>query len=453
MENFVKQEHLDGLPVINPHTAGIDVGSMLMSVAFTDREGQEWVFETNGFTHKLEFIVDKLQGEGVTDVAMEATGVYWMTLYDLLEDAGIKVTLINPGHYKNAAIQKTDIKECQWIHRYHACGIFRNSHIATDLFRELRGYVHERNIIQRQKSDVLNRIHRILTQMNVKVQHFISDIEGVGGMKLLRAMAGGETDSRQLLSLLDLERFKSSPEDLEDSLKGIYKECFINLLKLKLDEYDFLKSQMLQYEKYIETVLQKILQGEIPQKSEKKGEKGKKGKYVRKNEYHFDAKSYLTLILGTDLTAVEGLGEKVLLEILAVTGNDMSKWPTSQHFASYLGLAPRIRKSGGKNLGHDRKTNSNPASQAFRQAAHSIARSKSPLGQLYRTLAVRKGTRTAKKAVARKLSVLFYTLVKNKQSYDNSKIIEQEKKKQQNTIAKLNKLADKLGYTIQRKCA
>lgn len=147
-----------------------------------------------------------------------------MALYELLESEGVKVTLVNPQHFKNVDAQKTDVNDSQWLHQLHAHGLLRASHIAPELYRELRSYVHERNILQKQKSDTLNRIHKLLTRMNIKVQHLISDIEGVSGMCLLRAIAGGESDAEKLLSLININRLKSSKEDLLKSLKGVYKK-------------------------------------------------------------------------------------------------------------------------------------------------------------------------------------------------------------------------------------
>jgi hypothetical protein len=333
-----------GLPVLNYHTAGIDIGSMLMTVSYTGKDGCTYLFESNGFTVDLKALVKTLSDEEVTDVAMEATGVYWMSLYELLEDASIKVTLINPAHFKNVAAQKTDVNDSLWINQLHACGLLRNSHVATENFRELRHYIHERGVVQRQKSDTLNRIHRQLTLMNIKFQHLISDIEGVGGMQLLRAIASGESDPVKLLSLLNLKRFKASSEDLLKSLQGIYKEQFVNLLKMKLKEYDFYKEQMLEYDKLIEGVLKKIvvnvphevLHQENLQVKMEVDKKKLKTKYYRKNEYSFDVKSYLIQIFGVDLTAVSAFDEKMLLDIVGVVGVDLSKWSTPEKFVDYL---------------------------------------------------------------------------------------------------------------------
>ena len=448
-----------GLPVLNYHTAGIDIGSMLMTVSYTGKDGCTYLFECNSFTVDLKSLVKTLSEAGVTDVAMEATGVYWMSLYELLEDASIKVTLINPSHFKNVAAHKTDVNESLWINQLHACGLLRNSHIATDNFRELRNYIHERGVVQQQKSDTLNCIHRQLTLMNIKFQHLISDIEGVGGMKLLRAIASGVSNPVTLLSLLDLKRFKASSEELLKSLQGIYKEQFVNLLKMKLKEYDFYKEQMLVYDGLIEGVLKRIvvvvpcdfLQRENQQEGNETEKK--KPKYYRKNEYSFDVKKYLIKIYGVDLTAVKAFDEKMLLDIVAVVGCDLSKWSTPEKFVDYLCLSPRRKKSGGKFLGHEKRNVKNPATQAFRLAARSLWNSQTPFGVMYRRLFACKGKLTANKAVARKLARLFYILVTQKVEFDETLLERQKEEQEKREISKMKKMAKKLGFEVIKKAA
>jgi len=259
MEKQTKQKSDFQLAVIHHHTAAVDVGSMMMMVAYTDKEGNQRLLEVNAYTDDLEKFVEILKAAGIERVAMEATGVYWMALYELLERHGFKVTLVNPKHFKNVDAQKTDVKDCQWLQQLHAHGLLRSSHIAPELFRELRSYLHERNTLQNQKSDVLNRIHRLLTQMNIKVQHLISDIEGVSGMLLLQGIAQGITKPEELLSLIDVNKLKAEEEDLLKSLKGVYKKQYISILRNLLESYDFFKKQMKSYESLIEEVLQKIL--------------------------------------------------------------------------------------------------------------------------------------------------------------------------------------------------
>lgn len=417
---MIKKQTLAGqqpLAVINPHTAAIDVGSTLMMVSYTDLQGHQQLIETDGFTHSLHELAAVLKQAGVQQVSMESTGSYWMSLYGILEAAGFEVIVVNAGHFKNVAAQKTDVKDCQWLHQLHACGMLRASHIAPQLNRELRGYLHERNILQQQKSDTLNRIHRQLTLMNVKVQHLISDIEGVAGMKLLRAIAAGLKDPHALLALIYSKALKASPEDLLQSLEGIYDQQHITILARMLRMYDFYKEEMNEYEQLIESVLQKMLpmelDGQLPVIAAKKG-------MVRKNQYRINLKGYLEKMIGIDLTQIEGLQETTLLEIIAVTGIEMNKWPTSAHFTSWLNLTPCPSISGGKIIGYHKRVTHNKATQAFRLAAQTMWKNKGPLGKLYRRLAAQKGAKKAVKAVARKLAVIFYTLVKNKTPYNTN---------------------------------
>jgi transposase len=434
------------LAIINRHTAAIDVGSMLMMVAYTDAHGHQHLMETDGFTESLDELAKTLQGEGVTHVAMEATGVYWMALYEKLEQHGLVVTLINPQHFKNVDAQKTDVKDCQWLQQLHAHGLLRASHIAPELYRELKSYLHERNILQKQKSDTLNRIHRLLTQMNIKVQHLISDLEGVAGMKLLRAIALGISDPQELLSRIDVNKLKATNEDLLKSLRGCYKEQYLFILQHALKAYDFFKEQMKSYELKIEAVLKKLLpeneQGSTPVIARKKG-------LVRKNQYSINLKEYLRHITGVDITKIDGLDEITSLEIVSVTGIDMNKWPSADHFTSWLNLSPRPKISGGKILGHQKRFTNNKATQAFRMAAQSMWKHKGGLGQLYRRLSAQKGSKKAIKAIARKLAVIFYTIIKNNQEYDKSKMLIDSEKQQLKKITRLRQEAIKYGFTLQ----
>jgi len=222
------------LPVINFHAAGIDAGSTVMAVSCTDSLQNCYLLKTGCFTKDFRELSLLPASEGVKEVAMEATGVYRMSLYEMLEDVDIRMTLINPGRYKNPASLKTDENDSLRIHQYHSCGILRNARIAPEHYRELRNYIHERNAVQHQKSETLSRIQRLLTMMNIKLHHLISDMEGVGGMKILRAIASGITGAEKLVGLLNIKRFKASREDPISSLEGIYRVQFINLLKMKI---------------------------------------------------------------------------------------------------------------------------------------------------------------------------------------------------------------------------
>ena len=435
------------LEIINKQSGAIDVGSTMMMISYTDSEGKNHLIEANAYTDDLTEVAVHLKEAGVEKIGMEATGVYWMALYEILERHGIEVTLVNPKHFKNVAGQKTDVLDCQWLHQLHAYGILRASHIAPDIYRELRTYIHERNILQKQKSDTLNRIHKLLTKMNVKFQHLISDIEGVSGMSLLREIASGITNPENLLAQIDVTKLKADKADLIKSLKGIYSPSNIYILRKTLESYDFFKRQMKEYEILIESVLKKML----PPDSKK--EIKKKTSYVRKNQYSINVKEYLKRITGIDLTQIDGLDEICILEIISVTGLNLNKWPTADHFTSWLNLSPRKKITGGKVVGHQKRFTNNPATQCFRMAAQSMWHNKSSLGQLYRRLSYQKGSKKAIKAVARKLAVIFYHMLKNRQEYDPKRLQINNERQKMIKIDRLKREAAKYGLKLQNVAA
>ena len=433
------------LGIIYPNAAGLDVGSMKMMVSYPGACGVQTVEEFDAYTDDLHAMAKRLVGAGVTHVGMEATGVYWMAVYEVLEQHGIKVTLANARHYKNVAGHKTDVKDAQWLQQLHAHGLLRGSHIADEQYRELRTYIHERTVLQKSKSDTLNRIHKVLTQMNIKVQHIISDIEGVIGMQIIERIANGQTLSENILEGLDIKKLKATKEDLEKSLKGIFKPHYITVLRNQLASYHFYKNQMLKYETEIQELLKKML----PEQEKEIAVKAKTTK-ARKNQYHFNLKDYLHKIVGVDLTEIDGLEENTVLTIIAVVGLNMHKWATAEHFVSWLNLAARPRITGGKVIGHQKRFTNNPATQAFRMAAQTMWQNKGSLGHLYRRLSHTKGSKKAIKAVARRLAVIFYNMVKKQTSYDPKIVVLDEEKIKAKKIARLQKEAQKLGCRVER---
>jgi transposase len=433
------------LGLIYPKAAAIDVGSMEMFVAMPVKEGRTEVRTYKAFTEDLEQLGEELVAAGVERIAMEATGVYWMAVYEILEQRGIRVMLVNARHFKNTEAQKTDVKDCQWLQQLHAYGLLRSSHVAEENYRQLRTYVHERSLFQKQKADGLNRIQKVLTQMNLKVQHLVSDIEGVAAMKMLRKIAAGIQEPEQILEGVNIDLLKAKRSELIKSLKGHYKPHYIQVLRHQLELYDFMRQQMLAFENLIEAVLKKLLPvnetGGLPVI-------GHKSAKSRKNQYHFNLKEYLKQITRVDLTAIDGVDEITVLNVLSVTGLNMSKWPTANHFASWLNLAARPQKTGGKVIGHQKRFTHNPATQAFRVAAQSLWNSKTPLGYLYRRLSLTKGSKKAMKAVARKLAVIFYHLLDRKVDYDPSMMENNIAAQKEKRITRIMKEAAKYGYKL-----
>lgn len=444
MKENKKQPALQ-LGLIYPNAAAMDVGSMEMFVAMPVKDGISEVKTYKAYTEDLEQLGKELTAAGVNRIAMEATGVYWMAVYEILEQRGIHVTLVNAKHFKNTEAQKTDVKDCQWLQQLHAHGLLRASHVAEEKYRQLRTYIHERGILQDQKADSLNRIQKVLSQMNLKVQHLISDIEGVSGMKILRQIAAGIHDPEQILEMVDVHLLKAKRSELVKSLKGHYKPHYIQVLKHQLEMCDFVKQQMLVFETLIENVLKELLPKDEAGNSPVIGHKTMK---ARKNQYHFNLKDYLKHITQVDLTAIDGVEEITVLNVLSVTGLDLSKWPTAEHFASWLNLAARPKKTGGKIVGYEKRFTKNPATQAFRIAAQSLWNSKTPLGYLYRRLAVIKGSKKAIKAVARRLAVIFYHMLRKKVEYDSTIVAENIEIQKAKRIARIIKEAAKYGYKL-----
>jgi hypothetical protein len=265
-------------------------------------------------------------------------------------------------------------------------------------------------------------------------------------MKLLRGIASGITDPEKLLSLINASQLKATLDELLQSLKGLHKKHYTVVLQNQLEVFDFLQSKMKSYELLIEDVLKRMMppaeNGSVPEVKKKKS-------YIRKNEYSINLKAYLERILGVDVTSVDGLKEISVLEIISVTGIDMNKWRTPEHFTSWLNLSPRQKISGGKLLGHEKRFTNNKATQAFRIAAQTMWQNKGPLGQFYKRLAVRKGSKKAIKAVARKLAVIFYKMVKEKCAYDKSRLERDPEQQRARKIAMIMREASKYGYDLQ----
>jgi transposase len=435
------------LPVINPQAAGIDVASMVHYVAVPAHLCDRPVRHFGTFTSDLEALAAWLVSLGITTVAMESTGNYWLSLYEVLEARGMSVCLVNARHLKNVSGRKTDVSDCQWLQQLHSYGLLAPSFIPDELTRQLRSYVRQRQALEKEKARDLQHLHRSLTNMNLKLQHLISDIEGVAGMQVIAAIAGGETNAQELARFHN-KAMKASPADFVSGLQGNYRAEHVFCLQQALESYRFHVKQMRDCEAKIEQLLAAMGPGvETVDPADFVGRT--KSRKVRKNQYSFELSSYLKQLLGVDLTQVAGMGEDTVLEVLAETGTDLSKWPSAKHFTSWLKLCPNPAKSGGKVLGHKSTKTSSRAAQAFRLAARSLHSSQHYLGVLYRRISHKKGAATAIKAVARKLAVIFYQMVRNKTPYTPGQHVQQQEKMKDRMIKNLKKKARALGLELQ----
>lgn len=444
-KNQTKTVQSTTLPMVNAKVAGIDIGNEAHYVSVSPQLSVENVRKFGTFTADLEALATWLLDLGITSVAMESTGVYWINVFEVLESKGLEVLLVNARYPKNVSGRKSDVSDSQWIQQLHSYGLLPASFIPSEDVRELRYYVRQRSTLVSNKAQYLQRIGKALQLMNIKLQNKIARLDSKVGMEIVRAIAKGEQDPA-ILANFHTKAMKVSKEELIASLRGNYRKEHLFALKQSLACFDFMKEQLLECEQEIEKLLQKWQTGEIIQ--EEAFESQAKKKTVRQNDYAFEVGSYLKEITGVDLTEVKGFSENTLLTILSETGTDMTRFQDAKHFVSWLGLAPKQKISGDKLLGHFKQKHPSRANQAFKLAAWSLHSSHCHLGALYRKLSIRKNSGIAVQAVARKLAVIFYTMMKSKTSYQPHSANEYEKKYTARKQQSLEKEATKLGYRL-----
>ena len=439
------------LEKIRPDAAGIDLGSKEHVAAVGEdlvKAGQSRVRYFATHSQGVAQLVEWLLSLGVSTVAMEATGVYWMGLYEALEQGGIEVCLVNARHLKNVAGRKSDVIDAKWIQQLHSYGLLRPSFVPEQTIRDLRTYVRQRDNLKAEKSRAMLHIHKALDMMNVKVHHYITNMDGPTGMQILRAIVQGQTDA-SVLSQFHSKQLKVSRQDLEVSLQGNYRAAHVFALTQALERFDFAARQMQGCDLEIEKMLAQMTEGldNLPEQEQALRPSKKK---VKKNAYTFDLKSYLHELVGVDLTAIDGLSESSVLDVISETGVDLQQcWPTDSHFTSWALLSPKIKISGGKNIGHFKVKSVNRVNETFRLAAYGLANSKSALGAFYRSVRARRGTKAANKATARKIAVIFYHMVTKQEEYRQTSQQKYEERTKARRIKRLKKQADQLGFKVE----
>jgi transposase len=433
-----------GLPVFNHHAAGIDIGDTLHCVAIGDGMNGHLVKTTTGFTCDLKEIVDFLVEHKITTAAMESTGVYWLPLFLMLEEAGIEPYLVNAKHVKNVTGRKKDDTDAIWIQKLHACGLLQKSFQPEIESRILRNYTRQRRNLITLNSDTVRRMQKALELMNIKVHTVISDILGTTGQRIIKAILSGQRDAATLASLSDA-RIKATPEQIQKSLQGIWKQEYLFMLEQAFEHYEFHQKQIRSCEQKIEEQLLKqvaiVQNGDITELEN--GLKKKSKVKPRKNGYSFKIGPYLKEIVGVDLCKIQGISESAL-EFIAEVGTDMNKWKNYKHFAAWLNLAPNSKISGGKVITSKRMKKKNKAGQILKQAASTLSTSKSALGDYYRKMRARLGGRGAVTATAHKLSKIIYTMILQKEEYKPEILVGNQRKYNQDKIRKLEKQIAKL---------
>ena len=443
IDSILHESEEPPLPCLNLNAAGIDVGSRSHFVAVpADRDAQP-VREFSTFTPDLESLADWLQECGVTTVAMESTGVYWIPLFELLDSRGFEVKLVNARHVKNVPGRKTDVVDCQWLQQLHTFGLLSGSFRPDDDICVLRAHMRQRDTLTRYASAHIQHMQKALNQMNIQLHHVVSDVTGVTGMAIIKAILGGERDPEKLAELRD-RRCKNSVETIAKALQGNWRDEHLFALRQAVELFEVYQQKIRDCDLAIEQVLKAF----EPQTDEPPPAPTRKHKVYR-NTPDIDLHAHLFHLVGVDLSRIDGLNPHSVLKILSEIGLDMDRWPTVKHFAAWLGLSPGNHVSGGKPVGKASTTPSaNRAAATFRMAAQSLHGSQSALGGFLRRQKARLGAPKAITATAHKLARIFYAMLKNKTAYDAPDADYYENQYRKRVVANLKRRADNMGFDL-----
>lgn len=431
------------LPVVNAHAAGIDVGSRFHMVSVGQNKDKS-VREFGATTPALHDLCVHLQAHGIRQVAMESTGYYWIPLYWMLQSYGFETIVVNPSDVKK--FRKTDVLDAMWIQQLHALGLLKSSFQMDNFGETLRTYTRRRRTILQDRNRQMNRMHKVLVLMNIQIGVQLTDLGGAGGMDIIRDIVSGQRDPKKLVAHIR-KGVKTPHEELLKALQGTWQPSHLFELKQLLQSYDIATQQIKDCDREIECLLEHwCTENDIPPpdpetpptKSEKKATRGK-------NLPPFRVTRMLNQMVGINLLNIGGVNGGVMLDIISETGNDLRQFPSANHYASWLGLAPNTKISGGKVLSSTTPKRTNRAAAAFKQAANAIGRSKQhPLKPFFHAIQKRKGWNGAIGATARKLAVIYYKLVTENIEFDYRAIQQSEEQKKTAALAKIRKSINEL---------
>ena len=433
------------LEVVHPDAAGIDVGGSEHWVAIAPDRDPEPVRRFGCFTADLREMARWLVEKSVRSVAMQSTGVYWMPVFEILEQQGLEVYLVNAQHTKNVPGRKSDIQECQWLLKLHAFGLLNNSFQPNDEIRIARTLWRHRGNLVAEASSVVQRMQKVLTERNVQLSNVLSDISGVSGMKIIKAILDRVRDPWELAALVE-PGVKATPEDIVKSLEGNWREELLFVLRQHVEFYQIYQKKIracdLQLRKHLQSLGSKLDLQAQPLGPRPKGKK------LSRNAPTFDLRTELYRITGIDWSQINGIDVLTAQTVISEAGADLSAFPSEKQFASWLGLCPTNQQSGKKILNRRTRKVVNRATVAFRNAAMTLVRSQSYLGAQYRRLRTRLGAPKAITAMARKLACLFYRLIKHGQQYVDKGTEYYEARYREQQIRSLAKRAQKLGLQL-----
>ena len=432
------------LDLLNVNAAGLDIGANEIFGCVPGDRDDKCIRSFGTFTVELHMLADWLQACGIETVAMESTGVYWIPVYEVLEARGFVVSLVNARHLKNVPGRKTDVADCEWIQQLHTYGLLRSSFRPDKEICGLRALVRQRQELVRSRSRQIQLMQKALEQMNVKLTQVVSDITGVTGLSIMRAIVQGERDPKQLAQLRN-PKCKKSEDEIALALEGTYQFEHLFALRQALATYDFYGKQLQECDQAIREHFEDM--PDAPPGDNTLPPKARTQKR-RKNQPHFDLAASLYQATGVDLTAIDGIDALTAQIVIAEIGLDMNRWPTVKHFTSWLGLSPHNEISGGKVLRTRTKKTKNRANSALRVAAQALHRNNSALGAFFRRMRAKQGPAKAVTATAHKLARIIYYMLRDRTPYQDPGAEQYEQQHQERLVRNLKRRAERLGMQL-----
>jgi len=433
------------LKPVNVGAAAIDIGSKMHMAAVNPACTDNPVRAFGTFTQDLHNLADWFKSCGVTTVAMESTGVYWIPAYEILEQHGFDVVLVNARYAKNVPGRKTDVSDAAWLRQLHSYGLLRGSFRPDAEIATLRAYLRQRERLVEYAAAHIQHMQKALMEMNLQLHHVVSDITGATGMQIIRAIVAGERNPDVLATYRDV-RCHSSIETIRAALVGNNRDEHIFALTQSLELYDTYQSKMLDCDRKLESLIAAL----TDRSSRPAGKLSKARVKTRQvNTPSFDVRKALYGILGVDLTDIHGLGPSLALKLVGECGTDLKAWPSAKHFTSWLCLAPGNKISGGKVLSSRTRRSSSRVAALLRLAATTVGRSDTALGAFYRRLSARAGKAKAVTATARKIAVLFYNTLRHGMTYRDPGADHYEQQYRSRVLTNLKRRAKSLGFVLQ----
>jgi transposase len=442
-----KQEKRDRrMPMMRAHAAGMDIGAEEIYVAIPSDHDEQPVRCFSTFTCDLHALADWLQHCGIDTVAMESTGVYWIPVFQILESRGLEVFLVNAHYLKSVPGRKSDVSDCQWIQYLHSVGLLQGSFRPPDKICAIRTlWRHRQSLLQMAAEHILH-MQKSLSQMNVQIHHVLSDITGLSGLTILDAILAGERDCVKLAQLCH-PSVKSPREKVAQALEGDYRPEHLFVLQQSLEGYRYYQERIAELDREIQKSMKEVASShEVPKQVPNRT---KRTRYQRQaNDPAFDLRAELYRIAGVDLTDIPGVSTLTAQMVLTEIGPDVSRFRNASAFASWLGLCPEKRVSGGKVLSCKTRKVKSWAALALRLGAHSLCRAKDYFGEFFRRMRAKLGAAQATTATAHKLARVIYHLLRTKAPYTETVFHQCDEQARQRAELRLRKHAAQLGFQV-----